>query len=115
MKSVALETLEAFLTDDRDELDNPLWLGSASAQSYAACYVAARKGSIEVAHLLWISIGCDHLTPFLIRRVLTADDVSDAQYVIERLSYRHLMTSSERSAFFLLKSWIARQTLTSQS
>ena len=113
--SVSLETLEEFLTDDRDELDNPLWLGSASAQSYAACYVAARQGSIKVADLLWISIACDHLTPFLIQRVLTADDVSDAQYVIERLSYRHFTTSSERAAFFMLKAWIARQTLTSQS
>ena len=113
--SVSLETLEEFLTDDRDDLDNPLWLGSASAQSYAACYVAARQGPIEVADLLWISIGCDHLTPFLIRRVLTAADVSAAQEVIERLSYRHLTTSSERSAFFMLKSWIARKTFRSQS
>lgn len=112
---MSLETLEEFLTDDRDELDSPAWLGSASAQSYAAFYVAARQGSIEVVDLLWISIACDHLTPFLIQRVLTADDISAAQETIERLSYRHLMTSSERAAFFMLKYWIARKTLTSQS
>jgi hypothetical protein len=108
---VALEKLEEFLTDDRDELDIPGWLSSASAEAHAACYVAARQGGIEVADLLQIAIRCDHLVPFLIQRVLTSEDVPAAQEFVDRHSYCSVMLSTERAALFMLESWIARQLL----
>ena len=79
--TILLEALEPLVTDGRDDLDRFGLLGNASAETYAACYVAARQCAIEVADLLQIAISCDELMAFLVRRVLTDDHM----YVAQRL------------------------------
>ena len=107
---VTLEILEQYLTDHRENLKFPCWLGSASAEAYAAAYIAARQGGIEVLDLLIVASRCDRLTPFLIQRVLTREDIPAVHVLIDRISEK-MSSAVEHECVFMLKAWIVRQTI----
>lgn len=107
--TVKLELLEQFLTDDRDELDVPGWSNKVSAEAWAVLYIAAQKGEIEALDLLFVATRCDLMTPFLIRRVLTRNDIPAAQEIIDRIGEKKFCPA-EHECVFMLKAWIARET-----
>lgn len=111
---VSLEKLEEFLTDDRDELDTPGWESSASAEAFACLYIAARQGFIDARDLILVASRCDRFTPFLIQRVLTREHMQAAQEIINLICEKKYSTA-EYECVFMLKAWIARKQLTSQT
>ena len=106
---VALDILEQYLTDDREDLKFPCWLGSASAEAYAAAYIAARQGGIDVLDLLLLASRCDRFTPFLIQRVLKREDIPAVHVLIDFVAAK-ISSSVEHECVFMLKAWIARET-----
>ena len=112
--TVTLEILEQYLTDDKEDLRFPSWLGSASAEAYAAAYIAARQGGIEVLDLLLLASRCDRLTPFLIQRVLTREDIPAVHMLIDFIAAK-TSSSVEHECVFMLKAWLARQAISGKT
>ena len=83
--TVTLAMLEQFLTDDVDELERRGWPSTASTEAFAVLYIAARQGEIKAVDLLFVATRCDLMTSFLIKRVLTRDDIPAAQEIINRI------------------------------
>ena len=111
---IPLETLEQYLTDDKDELEVAGCTSGASAEAYAAAYIAARQGSIDVLDLLIISSRCDRLTPFLIQRVLTREDIPAVHMLIDFIAAK-TSSSVEHECVFMLKAWSARQAISGKT